>query len=215
MLTAKDLRRPLLPGWQLLVGGDTGTYMSAAFVLFPPDDGDCFVVHEAPNYRYVGGEIELLGYSIPEWSREIMQEYRRYYPDKSKLHAWCDENSQFKTELRNYKIQFQGNKRKLELRVEISREYFQNRRVHLAPWLSVLPWELEHASWPDEATSAGKFERLKVNDHTLDCVEHVLSRRPHHKSQTQEKGESFVQRHLRLHKRTDIGPGRDPHLGRQ
>ncbi len=213
MLSASDLRRPLLPGWSLLVGGDTGTYMSSAFILFPPDDGDCFVVHEHPNYRYVGGEIELLGYSIPEWSRELLTEYRRYKPSVSRLHAWCDENSQFKSELRHYNVALQGNKRKLELRVEISREYFQNRRVHLAPWLSVLPWELEHAVWPDEATSAGKFERLKTNDHTLDCVEHVLSRRPRNKSMVRSKSETFVQRHLRLNKRHDLPSGRDPHLG--
>lgn len=214
MLNVTDLRRPLLPGWTLLAGGDTGTYMSATFVLFPPDTFDAFVVYERPNYRYVGGEIELLGNSIPEWSRDVLTEYAKYVPGASKIDLWVDENSQFKTELANYNIRARGNKRKLELRVEISREYFNNRRVWLAPWLSVLPWELEHAQWPDEASSAGKFERLKVNDHTLDGVEHVLSRRPKHKSMVAAKSETFVQRHLRLNRRQDIGPSHDPHLGR-
>lgn len=214
MLRAQDLRRPLLEGWKLLAGLDTGTYMSATLSLFPPDTFEAFVVHEHPNYRYVGGEIELLGYSIPEWSRELLTEYQRYVPGATKMDLWCDENSQFKTELKNYHLIARGNKRKLELRVEISREYFANRRIHLAPWLSVLPWELEHAQWPPEGTSAGKFERLKVDDHTLDTVEHVLSRRPKHKSMVAEKGETFVQRHLRLNRRTDVGPAYDTHLGR-
>lgn len=214
MLSATDLRRPLPSGWSLLCGLDTGTYMSLTFTLFPPDSAEAFVVYEQPNYRYVGGEIELLGESIPEWSRKALAEYTKYKPGSSKLHAWCDENSQFKTELRNYDIHAQGNRRKLELRVEISREYFSNRRVRLAPWLSVLPWELEHAVWPPESTSAGKFERLKTNDHTLDTIEHVLSRRPRHKSMVRSKSETFVERHLRMNRRHDIGPPHDPHLGR-
>lgn len=216
MLSPSDLRRPLPPSWKLFVGLDTGTYMSAVFVGFPPDSYDAFVFEEFPNYRYIGGEIELLGGedgSIPSWSRKVLASYQRYVPGKSKLHAWCDENSQFKTELRNYHIIAQGNMRKLELRVEISREYFNNARVHLAPWLSVLPWELEHAVWPDEATSAGRFEREKDQDHTLDCLEHVLSRRPRHKGLVAQKSESFVQKFMNEHRRRDIGPKVDKHLG--
>lgn len=216
MLSPSDLNRPLPSSWKLFVGIDTGTYMSAVFVGFPPDSFDAFVFEEFPNYRYIGGEIELLGGddgSIPSWSRKVLAAYQRYLPGKPKLHGWCDENSQFKTELLNYDIHAQGNRRKLELRVEISREYFNNRRVHLAPWLSVLPWELEHAVWPDEATSAGRFEREKDQDHTLDCLEHVLSRRPRHKGMVSGKKESFVQQFMREHKRVDIGPKVDRHLG--
>ena len=44
--------------------------------------------------------------------------------------------------------------------------------------LSLLPYEVEYAQWPELTTSAGKYERLKVNDHVLDCLEHVLSRHP-------------------------------------
>lgn len=214
MLAPSDLRRPLSSGWSILVGMDTGTYMSALFVLFPPDSGHCYFAEEFPNYRYVGGEPELLGYSVPEWSREVFDAYRRYRPGVSRLHGWCDENSQFKTELRHYNLIAQGNKRKLELRVEITREYMSHRRAWFAPWLSVLPWEFEHAQWPDEMTSAGKFERLKVDDHTLDCAEHVLSRRPRHASILREKKESFLDAHLRLHRRRDMQPSLDPHLGR-
>lgn len=188
--------------------------MSASFILFPPDSFEAFVVAEFPNYRYVGGEIELLGYSIPEWSREVLAEFKCYCPGKTKMDLWCDENSQFKSELKNYKLIARGNKRHITLRVEITREYVNNGRLHLAPWLSVLPWEMEHAAWPPESTSAGKFERLKTDDHTLDTVEHPLSRRPKHKSMVESRSETFVQRHLRLNKRTDMGPTTDTHLGR-
>lgn len=214
MYTPTDLRRPLPSGWQLLAGIDTGTYMSATFTLFPPDDVFAFVVYEAPNYRYVGGEIELLGDSIPEWSRAVVDEYHRYAPGVTRLKAWADQNSQFKTELSHYNITLLSNLRKLELRVEITREYVRNRRVLLAPWLKVLPYELEHAAWPDDTTSAGRFERVKSDDHTLDTLEHVLSRRPRHASMTASRGESFVERHLREHQWRDVTPVVDPHLGR-
>ena len=213
MLTLKDIRHPLSPSWGLLVGCDTGTYMSASFTLFPPDSLDAFVIAEFPNYRYVGGEIELLGYSIPEWARLVLSAYQLFRPGVSRLSAWCDENSQFKTELAHYGLMLRGNRRKLELRVEISREYVTHRHLWLAPWLSVLPYEMEHASWPDATSSAGKFERLKDNDHTLDTMEHVLSRRPRHKSMVAVKSESFVDRFLRLNRRQDITPKVDPHLG--
>lgn len=213
MLAITDLKRPLPPGWNFLVGGDTGTYMSAVFVAFPPDSFDAYVLAEFPNYRYVGGETELLDKSIPEWSRDVIREYRKFVSDATRLTMWLDENSQFKTELRRYKINARGNRRKLELRVEISREYFQNRRVFLAPWLTVLPYELEHATWPDDTSSSGRFERLKVNDHTLDCLEHVLSRRPKHISQAEKKPKTLRQRLLEQHRRVDMGPRIDPHLG--
>lgn len=213
MLTLADLRHPLPSSWRLDVGVDTGTYMSATFTVFPPDAIDAFVIAEFPNYRYVGGEIELLGASIPEWSRDVLDTYRRFRPGSSRLTAWCDENSQFKTELAHYGLVLRGNARKLELRVEIAREYMQHHRVWLAPWLSVLPYELEHAAWPDETSSAGRFERIKEDDHTLDTMEHVLSRRPRHKSMVREQSETFLARFLRLNRRHDHTGGADPHLG--
>ncbi len=215
MLTANDLRRPLRPGWKLLAAGDTGTYMSMVFILFPPDAHDAFVVEEFPNYRYIGGEIELLGDSIPEWSRGVMGAFRQYCPGVTKLKGWCDENSQFKTELKNYSIILRGNPRKLELRVEIAREYFQHKRIFLAPWLSVLPYEIEHAVWPDDTNSAGRFEREKENDHTLDCLEHILSRRPRHAALVARTKKSFVQQQLDQSKgwRTMLAPKGDPHMG--
>lgn len=220
LVATLDLRRrfrlrPLPSGWRLYMAADTGTYLSAAFIAFSPDSLDAFILETFPNYRYVGGEIELLGESIPEWSRRVMASFNEYIPGSSRIKGLCDENSQFKTELATYGIVLRGNRKKLELRVEIAREYFQNRRVWFAPWLDgVLAYEIEHACWPDDTNSAGKFERLKEQDHTLDCVEHILSMRPRNKALAQTKRESFLQRQLREHRWRDRLPGRaDPHLG--
>lgn len=212
MLTPDDLARPLSPSHHLLAGVDTGTYLSCVFVLFPPETIDAFVVQEFPNYRYVGGEIELLGLSIPEWAHQVTTEYHRYLPHVSRLRAWADANSQFRTELQHYDIHLAPNNRQLELRVEIAREYVQHRRVHLAPWLSVLPYELEHAVWPDETTSAGRFQREKRDDHTLDCLEHVLSRRPRNKALVKEHKPSFLQQMFAQHRHI-AARAHDPHLG--
>lgn len=195
------------------MAADTGTYMSAVFALFPPDSADCYITEEFPNYRYVGGEIELLGDSIPEWSRHVTAAHAQY-TGTAKTRGWCDENSQFKQELQNYNIVLRGNRRKLELRVEITREYFQNRHVWLAPWLSILPYELEHATWPDDTSSAGRFERVKDSDHTLDCLEHILSRRPRHASMIRERTKPFLQREFEAASAWRAAlPRGDTHLG--
>ena len=94
---------------------------------------------------------------------------------------WADRNSQFKRELsnqRDFALLLESNLTPLEARTEISREYFQHDKIWLASWLSVLPFELENARWPGEASAAGKFARVKDRDHSLDWMEHVLSKRP-------------------------------------
>jgi len=80
-----------------------------------------------------------------------------------------------------------ANKRGREVRTEAARQYFQHQKIYLAPWLSLLPYEVEYAQWPDSTSAAGKYERLKVNDHVLDCLEHVLSRHPRSKPKERER----------------------------
>lgn len=217
MLSFQDLRIP--DDWPVLVGVDTGTYMSATITAFCPDPYSALVVWEGPNYRYVGGEIEHIGISNVEWARNVVDAYHKLRPHESKVHAYVDMNTQFRVEMARYGLYLHGNPRKLELRVEIAREYVQAidpLRFYIAPWLTVLPYEMEHATWPDEATTAGKFERIKQNDHTLDCVEHTLSRRPRTKTVVrQEQPETLRQMLLRTRRRTDkaLVPA-DRHLGR-
>ncbi len=216
MLSLRNLNLPLPPSWTMYAACDTGTYMSAVLALAPPDTHDLLVVETFENYRYVGGEIELLGDSIPEWARRVKTAADKYKPGKSRLHLWCDENSQFKTELANYGLALQGNPRKLELRVEVTREYFNSHHLWLAPWLAtgVLAYELEQAIWPDDTNSAGRFERAKLNDHTLDCIEHICSRRPRHKAMIREKKKSFLEQEFAQHEGWRMMQvSRDPHLG--
>ena len=218
--------RPLPDDWSLIVGADTGTYMSAVFVAIPPgDEPQAIVLAEFPNYRYVAHEIELLGFSVPEWARQVMAAYRHLQPASSRCHAWADPNTQFRAELLHYGIHLRPNQRKLELRVEIAREYMQSvipaipgvreaqPRLLLMPWLEILPYELEHAKWPEGTTGAGKFERIKEHDHTLDPLEHALSRRPRSKAILRRGKRSFLDRHLDTYKDPTRGAQGDPHLG--
>lgn len=170
---AEDLRIP--EGWEIVSGVDTGTFYTAATVAFSPG-GDAFVVAEFPNYRYVAGSPERdEDVTIPTWASRVANTVVAL---GGRPNFYADKNSQFKRELLAYGVNLLPSPLPLETRTEIAREYFQHGRVFLAPWLSILPFEIENAAWPEEATAAGKFARVKDRDHTLDCLEHVLSRRP-------------------------------------
>lgn len=206
-------------GWPLLAGVDTGTYMSAALATINPDPYQLIILWEGPNYRYVGGEIDLLDLSNLEWAYQLKAAYNHLRPGHDRVTAWADQNTQFRQEMRRHGINLRGNNRKLEVRVEVLREYVQAKnppRFLMAPWLTVLPYEMEHAKWPEEHTVGGRYERIKIDDHTLDCVEHIASRRPRSKTFVQREPETFLERYLREHRRPDL-PHRhvDVHLGRQ
>lgn len=163
-------------GWEIVGGADTGTFTSALLVAFDPN-GLAYVIEEFPNYRYVAGKIERNeAESIPSWARRVTDITTRY---KARANFWADANTQFKPELRNYHVHLLSETTPVEARTEITREYFEHGRIFLAPWLSILPFELENAAWPEEASSAGKFARVKDRDHTLDCLEHILAKRPY------------------------------------
>ena len=172
-LSLADLTVP--PNWEWVLGADTGTFSSALLTVFSPE-GDAFVIQEIPNYRYVGGKPELLeSMTIPTWASTVVSNAFRC---GARPHAWADANSQFKHEVAHYGLTLLSATQGVEARTEITREYFTHGRIFLAPWLSILPFELENAAWPDETTAAGKYSRVKDRDHTLDCLEHSLARRP-------------------------------------
>jgi hypothetical protein len=162
-------------GWEIVSGADTGTFYTGLTVAFDPD-GNAFVLDEFPNYRYVAGSPERdEQLAIPRWARGI---HNRVLSLGGRPNFWADPNSQFKGELRNYGITLLPGRLGVEARTEIAREYFEHHRIYLAPWLDVLPFELENAAWPEEASMSGKFARVKDRDHTLDCLEHILGKRP-------------------------------------
>jgi hypothetical protein len=173
----RDLRSQLVvpDGWEVSSGADTGTFYTGLTVAFSPA-GDAFVLEEFPNYRYIAGQPERdEGITIPVWAASVTG---RVSALGGRAAYWADKNTQFRKELANYGMNLLPSPLPLETRTEIAREYFQHGKIWLAPWLKILPFELENASWPEEATAAGKFARVKDRDHTLDCLEHVLSRRP-------------------------------------
>jgi hypothetical protein len=162
-------------GWEVISGVDTGTFYTAVVVAFSPA-GEAFVLAELPNYRYVAGQPERNeDISIPMWANAFSNICGSL---GARPVAFADKNSQFKRELNQYGIALLPSTLPLEARTEITREYFQQGRIWLDPSLSVLPFELENACWPEEASAAGRFQRIKDRDHTLDCLEHILSRRP-------------------------------------
>ena len=161
--------------WAVTLGADTGTYCAAVVVAVSPE-GTAYVLDERTNYRYVANTPELDdASSIVRWTDEVCRMAALW---QTRPLAWVDSNSQFKQECRHHGLQLLANQRGREVRTEATRQYFQHDQIFLAPWLSLVPYELEAAQWPDQATAAGKYERVKVNDHALDCVEHVLSRHP-------------------------------------
>jgi hypothetical protein len=209
--TSATLANLKLPeGWVVIGAADTGAFMSGVFIAFSPE-GEAFVLAEVPNYRYVGGEPEVDPQSsIPSWAG-TMELAMAAWNVRS---LWADSNSQFKRELaNNHGITLRGSPANLETRTEVAREYLQARKVWLAPWLDVLPFELEAAEWPDAGSVTGRFQRLKRYDHTLDCFEHVLAQRPRGKRPAPKRPllwvEEFAGRLLRDRRRGD------PHLGRQ
>lgn len=164
--------------WDIVGGADTGTFYSALMVAFDPD-GIAYVLEEFPNYSYIGQRPDRdESVTIPGWGRTVN---RAFTNRGGRLGLWADPNTQFKGELLNYGITLLPQKVPVETRTEIAREYFQHDRIWIAPWLKVLPFELENAEWPEEASATGAFKRVKDRDHTLDPLEHILSRRPYGK----------------------------------
>jgi hypothetical protein len=209
VLRKEHLRIP--KSWEIWAGADTGTFMGGAICAIDPHF-ELYILEEFPNYRYTGdGQIELVGMTVAEWFKWFGTRVRHYTKKRSN-EAWVDANTTFKTEVA-HGLTFRMNRKSLELRTEILREYFRNGRVHLMPWLEVIPRELEEAKFPDEETAAGKYQRIKKKDHCLDGVEHVASRRPHPDFDMQDaRQKSGIQRLLEQHRQLPSRPY-DMHLG--
>jgi hypothetical protein len=196
--------------WELLAGGDTGTHYAASIVAFN-ENGDAFVLEEFPNYRYVGGTIEAdPETTIPEWAAKLRKRLS-HYGMAQVLRA--DQNSQFKSELRKYGLAITTGEKSLETRTEIMREYFQHHKIWFAPWLSVIPYEVEQAQWPKDESATGKFQRIKKKDHSLDTVEHVLASRPRADRDESKDDRLWVEQFVGQKLRSKRSSSWDPHMG--
>jgi hypothetical protein len=185
----RDGRLTVPDGWTVMGGADTGTFYSALIVAFDPD-GVAYVLDEFPNYRYVAGSAERdETLSIPQWAARVTA---RMAALGGRQAFWADPNSQFKGELAHYGVALLPARQPVETRTEITREYFEHKRIWLAPWLEVLPFELENAAWPEEASLTGRFARVKDRDHVLDPLEHVLARRPFGRSVIRQKSGTWA-----------------------
>ena len=209
MLTPDSLRVP--KNWEIVAGADTGTFMGGAICAIDPNY-ELYVLEEFPNYHYTGdGTIETNGLTVGEWVRWIALRLR-HWTKRRKNFAWVDANTTFKSEIA-HGFRFKMNRKDLELRTEITREYVRHGRVHLMPWLKVIPYEMEEAHFPDHETPGGKYRRIKTKDHCLDGVEHVCSRRPHPDMETsQNKLKTGINRLIDQNRRVEI-THEDAHMG--
>lgn len=211
-LAPDDLRIPRT--WEIIAGADTGTYMGGLIAAISPGY-DLFALEEFPNYHYTGdGTIEELNITVSEWMR-LFSQRMRHWTKKKRFGAWADANTTFKTEV-GHGLRFRMNRKSLELRTEITREYVRRGRLFLAPWLTVLPYEMEEAKFPEhESYGSGTYRRLKTKDHILDCLEHIASRRPHPEFRVGESTKkSPIQRLVDMQRQGPRNAPRvDPHLG--
>ena len=210
MLTADSLKIPR--NWEIVGGADTGTYMGGAICAIDPNY-ELYILEEFPNYHYTGdGSIELIGMTVGEWIRWYAKRMQRWTKDARNF-AWVDANTTFKTEIA-HGLRFKMNRKDLELRTEITREYVRHGRIHLMPWLTVIPYEMEEAHYPEtESAGTGKYRRMKEKDHCLDGVEHVCSRRPHPDfDESQKREKTGIQTLIHQHQPPHVNQI-DRHLG--
>lgn len=196
-------------GMGAFIGRFSSAIVTAAIPEYP-----LMVVAEIPNYHYVGdGEIELAGLTTVEWGELVVRTFKEIAGKDARCSAWVDPDTEFATELRRCKLIVKKNlKRGPELRTEVLREYFMDNQIMLMPWLTVLPYEIGRARWPDEASSADQV-RATGQDYTLASLEHVASRRPKSTELAAQKATTALEQ-LRI-ARMVRAPNFDPHLGNQ
>ena len=212
MLSPDTLRLPR--SWEIVAGADTGTYMGGCIGAIDPNF-EIYILEEFPNYHYTGdGTIELVGMTVGEWFRWFGTRMRHWTKQRHGNKALVDANTTFKTEV-SHGLGFKMNRKDLELRTEITREYVRNRRLHLMPWLKVIPYEMEECHYPDhESGSTGRFVRVKDKDHCWDGVEHICSSRPHPDfTDRSDKRKTGIHALMEQNRRVDLQRGQDPHLG--
>jgi hypothetical protein len=158
-------------------GADYGTYHSALQCV-ADEDGNLFVLFEFANYHYVSGTPErILEFGLDDFGRNVTRSQERIgVPGKWWYRG--DENSQWIAELDHVGIKSISGEPDIERRTEVLRTLLNRGKVFLAPWLSLLPQELEWSHYPPRLSTTGRNRRVKKNDHVLDCLEHIACFRP-------------------------------------
>lgn len=209
-MTREHLRLPETTQFQL--GAFVGRFSSAVILGLIPNY-PVLVVEEIPNYHYVGdGEIELSGLTTVEWGELVVRTWRSYAGNDAKCSAWVDPDTEFTSEMQRCKLRLKPNHHHgPELRVEVTREYFHENKIFLAPWLTILPNEISRARWPPEESSAFKV-RAVGQDYTLSALEQVICRRPVAKAAVKRPSTHWIEQ--RIQAAGGVSERRDPHLGK-
>lgn len=203
----------LPPHTEYGMGAKLGRFCSAIITAAIPAY-PLIVIAEIPSYHYVGdGEIEDKGMTTVEWGESVVRTFKEIAGKDARCSAWVDENDiQFASEVRRSKLIIKQNSKGPELRTSVLREYFQDNGILLAPWLTVLPYEIGRARWPDEASSAYQI-RATGQDYTLSSLEHVVSRRPKSKEIATQRATTALEKLKQ--DRMVRARSFDPHLGNQ
>jgi hypothetical protein len=196
-----------LPDGVTVVGGaDTGNFYAAGFVAFDRD-GHAFVLSESCNYHYVAGQIERDEWMDPIKFYDTIKGNAAQYRARPAMLA--DKNSQFKADAFYHGVSLLPGTDP-ETRTEVARSYFQHDRIWIAPWLTILPYELEKQIFPPEESSSGAWRRMKKDDHCVDWLEHILASRSQGKTPQAAKREMFRDAFMRDRKATIKKIGGNP-----
>lgn len=198
--------------WVRWCGIDFGSHYAALFCGFDPR-ARVRALAEVANYHYVSGEIEFLkSMSLDVWARQVLDTAELL---KGRWRFFGDANLQMRRELRNtYGIHIEVGMPDLELRCDITRTFFQHDRILIAPWLDILPEEIERAKFPPHGTnSMGYYRRVKGDDHMLDCLEHPCGKRGQGKVVPKEAPASPLRELIGNARLKDPRDCWDPHLG--
>lgn len=186
----------------------------SAVVLAAIPEYPVMVVAEIPNYHYVGdGEIEEKGMTPVEWAESVVREFRSFAGKDARCSAWVDKETEYDPDVRRRsKLYLKLNKtRGPELRTSTTREYFQENRIVLMPWLKVLPYEIGRARWPDEGAKTYQIRVADSGDFTLHALEQAISKRPRGTELAAQPTTSALEK-IRLARNVSARKY-DPHLG--
>ena len=195
--------------WEFRCGADTGTHN--AFVLMVLDQtGTAYVVAEYTNYRYVGTDRELDSTMTAGKLSSVVLKAEDHLGGRTDHHA--DTNSQWKQEFQLHGITLLPGEPDLERRTDVLKEFFQHGRVLFAPWLEILPYELELAHYPEKELLSQR--RVKLRDETVDSLEHGLATRPQARVPVAPPRKWWVESYLGKRVLSEPRPKTHPRMGR-
>ena len=201
--TRENLRLPR--HYSGYAGIDFGTFRNCVACAFD-ESGNCFVVEEFPNYRYVAGSIEDIPEAVSTWCKKVLDRMGRLMLQWS---YYGDRNSQWKREFSLHGLTFSTGASPSR-RMEVLKEFMQHDKLWFMPWVTTTQYEMEKALYKPATKGRGAEERVKKDDHGLDCLEHAVASRPEARHKDKARLVSPILAYITSSKK---GKPKDPHMG--